>query len=154
MSTGLFAAPGNGAHYCGATAISAVTGMPITRVEDFVLAHRTRVPKPARKGLRNKLARVTTMWSSEIEPVCASIGACAYDVALPIWRRGICAPTFTTWLRLHRDPKLTYIVLITGHYVAVCGDELVDTLNRQPVSLKTFRKYNRARVRAAWRVDA
>lgn len=146
MSTGLFAAPGNGTHYCGATAISAVTGMPITRVEDFVLAHRTREPVSPRKGLRNAAARVTTMWSREIEPVLASIGVQAKSEGW-LWSR----ISLARWLRVKAKPDTTYIVLITGHFVAVRNFMLVDTRYRTPTPVA--KAYARCRVKWVWEIE-
>lgn len=143
MSCGLHTtAPGT---FCGPSAIGAVTGVDPVKVEDVILAHRAQHGVPKRTQLRG--ARVRFTWASEIEPALAQLGWRGVENEIPIYPRKL---TFAQWQR-KRDRAATYIVLITGHFVAVSGRWFADSGRREPIRL-TKAPYRRKRVVRVWSV--
>ena len=61
-------------------------------------------------------------------------------------------PTFAEWCRTKRNPQRTYLVLLTGHFVAVSGDKFYDTL-QGPLYLDQA-KGKKARVRVVIEVKS
>jgi hypothetical protein len=145
---GLFAAPEpEGAKtYCGPTAIAALTGLPIAQIEDAVIAYRKahKAPKRERKGA----ARVKGMWLSEIEPTLRALGfkGVGYHAGKRL--------SFARWLRDTRNGAgRKYLVLVTGHYVAVSNGWFVDTTHRKPVEVSRLLRCKRQRVVAVFEVE-
>jgi hypothetical protein len=128
MSCGLFATEGGA--FCGPTAVAAVTGVKPERVEELVLAWRA-IHKPPTRGCRSKQRPVTTMWSSEMEPILNRLGWRVTRVRHDYTRH---AQTFAAWQR-GRDREATYILLVTGHFVAVSGRWFADSHHRTPIRL-------------------
>lgn len=61
--------------------------------------------------------------------------------------------TFTQWRKREQHGRnATYIVLITGHWIAVKGDWMVDTIHTAPVDLSRKNPYARKRVQAVIRI--
>ena len=146
---GLFSAEDNRPRtaYCGPTAIAALTGVSPEAAEAAIVAHRANHPTPRRE--RHPKAGpglVRTMWSSEVIPVLAALGFKATEC------RSWPLPTFAQWLRLGRAP-LPYLILVTGHFVAVKGDWFVDTGHRKPVPLNTVKRCKRSRVQRYWLIE-
>lgn len=124
--------------FCGPTAIAAITGQPLETVIAAVTAHRAKHGTPRR--LRNRGAVVRSMFASEIAPVCEALGWRAEE------HHGACM-TFAQWQRVRKQAP--YVVLVTGHFVAVSGHWFVDTRYREPIPL-TRAPYRRMRVKRYW----
>lgn len=127
--------------FCGPTAIAAITGRSVGEVEDAVLAYRV-AHTPLKRKPRKRNARVVTMWWTEVEPVLRALGwrvlaEQQYGFTLPI--------TFARWQRATAGGG-PYIILLTGHFVAVSGHWFVDTRNREPIPLSRA-PYRKSRVR-------
>lgn len=149
MAHGL--SPALGPQFCGPTAIAAITGHSPAHVERVILSNRaTHLTQGRRfRGFRGSDSkRVRMTWSTEIAPALEALG----------WRASMvdhqtARPTFSAWQHKARDQHATYVVLITGHFVAVSGEWLADTTYRTPVRLSTVQKYQRRRVVMAWLVE-
>lgn len=149
LDAGLFAVDGETTPftYCGPTAIAALTGAPVVRVEDMVLAWRATMGTP-RKSRMPRGCRVRTMWGGEVSPVLRKLGFGCEELV------GQEAPTRTlrqTLLRMraagHGSAPL--LVLISGHFIAVRGDMFVDTNNPKPRFLHAHR-FMRCKVKRVW----
>ena len=129
--------------YCGPYAISAITGKSIEEVED---ALNRRRGKPAG-------TKVKTTWSGENMHIIPSLGFKSQTVYenRRTNRRG---PTLANWLR-ERDSwqlKHSYLVLVTGHWIAVRGRKMVDTYTREPVFIGKA-PHRRKRVQVVIRIE-
>jgi hypothetical protein len=135
----------DGAQWCGPTAIAAITGIAPEEVERAILSYRaTHKPPKASRNMRGQLVR--TLWWHEVEPVLRLLGWRAVETE-PHYR----LRTFASWLRGRTGDQKPYLVLVTGHFVAVQAGWFVDTRFRQPIELKRLLKkpYARSRVRRA-----
>jgi hypothetical protein len=141
---GLYAAPSpeGRTSFCGPTAIAAITGMAVGAVERLLVAQRKRHKPPCRVVLKGALVR--TMWGTEVEPLARACGWNARLVVSPATTRD--CRTFAQWRR-GCDPAKRYLVLITGHFIAIHGDWLADTTHREPVQWSRLVKYRRGRMR-------
>lgn len=129
--------------WCGPSALAAITGKSVVEVEDAILAYRKRNPPPRRN--RGHRGRVVSMWWSEVEPVCKALGWRVIENL----RHG--NPTFAAWRRT-RSGIGPYLVLITGHFVAVSGHWFVDSNNREPIPATKYR-HQRTRVKRVARLE-
>jgi hypothetical protein len=132
--------------FCGATALAAVTGKSVVEAEKAVMAFRKRYGVPRKE--RKRGAVVKTVWSNEIEPCADTLGVRATE--LTVWqqaRRTLAAFVEHAMLR-----DRLYIVLVTGHYIAVGQGLFVDSANREPTGLATCR-YRRSRVQRVWVIN-
>jgi hypothetical protein len=129
------------APYCGPVAIAAVTGVPVADVEAAVLAYRAAggVCRERHRGAGQ--GEVRSMWWDEVEPVLTCLGWRAHTRLL--WRR----PTFAQWLCSDaEDRDGPCIVLLTEHFVAVCGAQFVDSFHCTPVPIDRAKRWRRRRV--------
>jgi hypothetical protein len=129
--------------WCGPTAIAALTGISGAAIESAILAHRT-VNKPQRGNRKLHGARVKTTWANEIVPVLAALGFAATE--------HLASGSLAGYLRRNRSNK-PRLVLITGHYIAVCGDHCVDSMRREPTPINRS-PYMRRRVQRVWQIGA
>jgi hypothetical protein len=134
--------------FCGPTAIAAVTGIPVSRVEDAVLKSRDeaagrgyRTPRERKKG-----ARVKMMWSHEIIPVCRKLGFVAQrvEVVTSTYRR-------LTEAMQRGEIAGPLMVLVTGHYLALSRWHFVDNRHRKPVDHSRY-SCQRDRVQNIWKL--
>lgn len=142
QSCGLHAAPGTALSFCGPTALAAITGETVERIEQIIVAHRAQHGQPRRDKKRGAIVR--TMWANEVAPVCAALG---WRVVVERYRPGM---TFAQWQAQRGDGP--HLVLITGHFVAVSGHWFVDSGNRLPIPLSRA-PYRRKRVRCFWKLE-
>lgn len=153
---GLTPVPASPNTFCGPTAIAALTGIEVGRVEAAVKEYRTRV-RPPRHRLRLGVGvNVRTMWSSEVIGVLAILGWKPVEVNGPVFlgRSRANRPTFAGWQRTAGDGL--WLVLFLGHFVAVHrrrrNSTFVDPQNSTPIPLRTA-PYRRKRVAYAWRIE-
>lgn len=137
----LYAAPGNETHFCGPTAIAAITGLPIAFIEQQVLIYRRNNPPPKRTRTPKGVV-VKGMWWSEVLPVMDMLGWRASFAWRAQWRRE--CVTFAQW-RVRYAHGGPYIVNTTRHAIAVSQGKLVDPQNRTPINARDF-QHPRARV--------
>jgi hypothetical protein len=79
------------------------------------------------------------MWWREVEPVCNALGWSIIDQTEG--NRGL---SFARWQRtIGRDGP--FLVLLTGHFVAVGAGQFVDSNRRTPISLRSA-PYRRKRI--------
>lgn len=173
-----------GAHvYCGPTALSVVSGVDTAEIERMILEYRAS-PDSMPIWPPRDLRRVVGVTRHEIQlickrlgllpvrvsPECRSIGA-SYS-ATGRYQGSIAYPTFAQWMRDTADARGqdVYIVNVTGHFITVCGDMIMDNnLSRPQLATAKTRKlqfgrlgsygargtrasghYRRARVREAF----
>jgi len=137
--------------FCGVTAIAAITGETVQAVEQTVLRHRAKVKPPRRHRLRG--AVVSTMWWDEMAPVLALLGWRPAEASEYFRRPWQPCPTFAQWQRrTGRGRGGPYLLLVTGHFVAVAGSAFVDSTQRDPIPLRKA-PWRRKRVKAAMRLE-
>lgn len=122
--------------FCGPAALAAITGINAKLVENEVVDYR-KVNGTYRKPRNARGCAVKTMWWKEIEPVAQRLG---YRVAVDIRPRG--NVSLKRWMEDHSTGN--WFVLITGHFIAVNGTWMVDSLYRDGVTVPT--KYLKRRV--------
>lgn len=146
---GLYAAPSPGrTAFCGPTALAAATGLPISKVEDTILAFRKRAEKSGRTTPRERKmrgARVKSMYGHEVIPVCRALGFAVSRVGE--------GGTFRRLAEIMQQGTVTgpVVVLVTGHYIALSRWQFVDNRHTSPTP---HEKYSspRDRVVCAWRL--
>lgn len=139
---GLHPAPGTPLSFCGPTAIASITGRTVAEVEQAIVAHRAEHGQPRRDQKRGAVVR--TMWSNEVAPVVERLGWRVAEEQRGEFR------TFAQWQRERGAGP--YLVLITRHFVAVSGEQFVDTRNREPIPLAKA-PYRRKRVKFIYRLE-
>jgi hypothetical protein len=151
---GLFATTGS-ASFCGPTALAAITGATPEAVEQLIVTHRATHGLPRHGNGRQvrdvrRGAIVRTMWGSEVAPIAEALGWRATLVEHGCYR----PRTFAQWRRRGRarGDDAPYLVLITGHFVAVRGPWFVDTTYRTPTLAASYRR-QRKRVVRVWRLE-
>jgi hypothetical protein len=145
---GLYAAPNaTDRHiYCGPTAMAAITGFRPVAVEFALQIVRKTQPKPRReRHARGDMVRA--MWSSEVEPLARALGWRADSGSLADY--GL---TLAQWQRRRVKDPAPYLVLVTGHFVAVQGRWFVDSAQREPIPFSKA-KHKRKRVVRVWRLE-
>jgi hypothetical protein len=130
-------------HYCGPSAISAVTGVSITWIEETAaFLHNVRNPYGRTRTARG----IKGMYEQE---VIATLHHLGFDVIQhPLAPR----TTFGQWLR-KRDGEMRRakcIVLVTGHYLAVHGLEVF--CSNQGPKTEASTRYKRSRVQRVFEV--
>lgn len=145
MPEGLFTPTDCGPmQYCGPTAIAAVTGLSIAHVEDAVLAHRAVHGTP-RKIRTPRGCRVKSMFAAEIVPVLERLG---FDAVEHITTdHGGTTLRYIT--RLAREPL---VVLLTGHFIALHGRMVVDSILPEPHEYTRRLRLKRWRAKRYWTV--
>jgi hypothetical protein len=120
--------------WCGPVAVAATIGVDVAAVRNLI------------KWYRNRAVRGT--YPNELQLAFRHFG---YDMALVADLRSS-PPTLATWERERTDMEAAYVVIITGHWVAVRGKWLCDTFTRGvPVEIKDA-PHRRKRVRFVYRV--
>jgi hypothetical protein len=124
-------------------------------VERMLQAQRKAQPKPRRERMRG--AVVKAMWSSEVEPLARALGWAAHDESCTAVQRGLISQygcTLAQWQRRRRaiNDTAPYLVLVTGHFVAVQGRWFCDSAQREPVPFSKA-KHKRKRVVRVWRLE-
>ena len=148
---GLYAAPNAPDRhiYCGPTAMAAITGFGSMVVERMLQSLRKDAPKPRReRHARGDMVRA--MWSSEVEPLARALGWRAVEVVAPLDQHY--GTTLAQWQRRRVKDAAPYLVLVTGHFVAVQGRWFVDSTQREPIPFSKA-KHKRKRVVRVWRLE-
>lgn len=132
-----------GEAYCGPTAIAAITGAPVAKVERIILDRRRQMRRALECGgsiwpearaperVRSEwFERVVGVDSNEIAPALRKLGWCV--VARTQYFQRV---TFANWRRMTEHERGTYVVYFCDHVVAVSGELFCDSLNQNPIPL-------------------
>lgn len=128
--------------YCGPTAVAALTGVPVGRIENMIRRKR-------RGGYRDRNGRrmpVRGTYTWEIVRVLKRLGCKVEKMA----------DTESTFGRFCDDTahmSTAFLVEVTGHFMAVHRGMFVDTSHREPTTAAGYAKATR-RVKLAWRIEA
>jgi hypothetical protein len=128
--------------WCGPTVVSCITGKKVSKVREAI----RKVRGPRSDGTKAAIMGTTTY---EVRSAFAALG----------WRMDrvksdkIAGLTLAAWLRQREKGDLsTYVVEVTGHWVAVRGRMFVDTFTKgEPVTIGKA-PGRRKRVVAVYRV--
>jgi hypothetical protein len=127
--------------YCGPIAASALTGVPVSRIEMMI--------RRRRRGYRDSKGRrrpIKGTYSGEI--LCAlQVLGCKWE---PFKTR---EPTFGRFCEDTAHINATFLVEVTGHFMAVYRGTFCDTSHLQPTPVEGYPKAKR-RVRRVWRIEA
>ncbi len=110
--------------FCGPYAVSAITGKPVEDIEDTLNRRRGKMSG----------TKIVTTYNTELRLTMCSLGFRAtliYNNMGPSRK----SPTLAKWLRERCGPETTatYLVLVTGHWIAVKGRKMVDTWTKKPI---------------------
>ena len=126
-------------HYCGPAALAALAGI---HVDEAARMLREASGKRAVKGIAVRHVLRALTWQGLRASTLHSLGGPR--------------PTLTQALRgvlKTRKPREKYLVMITGHFIAIQGRRLVDNKHPEGIAL-TACPYRRRRVKGVWRIEA
>lgn len=129
-----------GRWYCGPFAIAAITGESFTEVR--AVANRV-VKRPDNKGITGM-----SEWR-----LCKTLQELGFWTKLNFkWldNPGAKKIVFKEWLKKERDNSF-YLVVLTGHFVVVKGDQFIDNHSKHPVHVN-FAPWQRKQVYEVYRV--
>lgn len=118
---------------CGPAAIAAITGKPVSEVKERVYSV---------KGKRY----ICGMSPALVRKTLATFG---YSSELSFTPD---KPTFAAWLASRDNPEELCLVELTGHFVVVQGQMVVDNHTKRPVAVKDA-PWRRKRVKAVCRIS-
>jgi hypothetical protein len=119
--------------WCGPVAVAAILGADVAEVRDVIKRHRHG--KPVKGTSATELQLAFRHFGQHME--------LAADLRTN-------PPTFATWERERMDLDAAYVVMITGHWVAVRGKWFCDTFTKGlPVRIKDA-PWRRKRVRMVY----
>lgn len=128
--------------YCGPTAVAALTGVPLSRIEKML--------RRSRKGFKDRLGRkrqIKGTHSWEIKRVLKGLGCKITQVPDP-------ERTFGRFVRDTAHINATFLVNVTGHYMVTRKGLFCDNSHLAgPVPIDGYHRALR-RVQHAWRIDA
>lgn len=128
--------------YCGPTAIAALTGVPIARIEKMI--------RRGRKGYRDSEGRRIAIKGThpwEVIKVLERLGCKVHEVKTS-------HGTFGSFVEDTTHVGLPYLVEVTGHFMATHKGMFCDTSSLDgPRTIEGYRKVMR-RVQRVWEVDA
>lgn len=133
--------------FCGPTAISAVTGEPISLIRDVIrsqIGTKSNGHARAIMGLSNELL-LSTMTLLEWRCVAKSGDTENQSNRHDIFRFG----DFLDTLQM-KEAGLPYIVCVTGHYYAVDQDEVCDTATKIPIEIHRFKRGRQRWIKCWW----
>ncbi len=140
-----------GAMWCGPAAISALTGYSTTEVSRLVARSRNNRRGAGRFSGTRSVRGVKAMTDREVSSALEALG---YKARTSRVISGGREATLAQWARDHADPIGSYVVLITGHFVAVHNGQIIDNRTCQWADvLRPGAPYRRARVKCAIRVQ-
>lgn len=128
--------------YCGPTAVAALTGVPVGRIEKMIRRKR-------RGGHRDALGRrraVRGTYTWEIVRLLTRLGCKVQEMADP-------ESTFGRFCDDTAHMSSAFLVEVTGHFMAVYRGSFIDTGHMQPTPAAGYAKAAR-RVKRAWRIEA
>jgi hypothetical protein len=121
--------------WCGPVAVAAIIGVDVAAVRDVIKRHRNGRPV---KGTH----------PNELQLAFRHFG---YDMTLLADLRSK-PPTLATWERERTDMEAAYVVMVTGHWVAVRGKWFCDKFTQGvPVRIKDAPR-RRKRVQLVYRI--
>lgn len=115
--------------WCGPAAIAAVTGEPTSRA--------VREIKAVRAAYGNDAGPIKGTWPSE---VARAIGRIRPTWGIEVVYFDRVRMTFSQWRNHRRRSDRVYIVAITGHFLAVAGNKLMDDNNREWIPVSEYHK--------------
>jgi hypothetical protein len=111
--------------YCGPTIVSAITGVPVSKVEARIWAYREQEDKAARKRV------VTGTYDDEVRD---ALGAFGYEMVMTEDFKHLDRkerPTLWNWMQRPRSAWVHYVIAVhkgkVGHWIVVKGVMLCDT---------------------------
>ena len=128
--------PVKGRAYCGPTSIAAITGLDVETVKYVV-----------RKVNGKKF--VKGMFNIETKKTLHALG---YEIQSSSANHAEDNPTLARWFRTRKDRKELNLLHLTGHYIAVQGNKLVDTQTSGEVVNIGDAPRRRKRVKHVWKV--
>lgn len=131
-----------GRHYCGPSAISAVTGVNVEVIEDLVARLRNADPY---RNRRVTAKGIKAMGAGEVREVVRTLGfqLIIHDVAY--------RTTFAKWLRERGElRRAKCIVLVTGHFIAAHGMDVYCSAQGKTTEAKT--RYKKSRVQRVYEI--
>jgi len=109
--------------FCGPTVISAVTGFPVSRVEDVIRANRNM--DPAIKAI------VVGTFANEVEEAFSAFGYRMHVSESFMHLERKARPTLWQWMQKPRNAWAHYVLAIhtkkEGHWILVKGVKMCDT---------------------------
>lgn len=127
--------------YCGPFAASAITGKYVEDIENKINEHRKRSPG----------TKITTTYNHDITYALKKLGY-RVEYEREHYEKHPC-PTLARWMRERDNLEASYLVLVTGHWVAVKGRKFVDTFTGLPVFLRAA-PHRRKRIQIVLRIEA
>lgn len=128
--------------YCGPTAISLLTGVPLSRIEEMLRRKR-------RGGYRDALGRkiaIKGTYTWEVVRVLKRLGCKVEELNLY-------TKTFGQFCRDTQHLASTFLVEVTGHFMVSQQGLIADNANQTPVPVEGYRRATR-RVKKAWKITA
>lgn len=126
--------------FCGPFAASAVTGKCVEDIEERINEHRKK----------DAGSKITTTYNHDLVYALKKLGY-RVEYEREHYEKYPC-PTLARWMRERDDLEASYLVLVTGHWVAVKGRKFVDTFTGLPVFLKAA-PHRRKRIQIVLRVE-
>lgn len=131
--------------WCGPAAVAAVTGAPTSRIHAIIAAERATHGFRRGEGIKGT-------WPNELRLAMFALGyRCIWHAGANV--AGTPRPTFAQFRRA-RAPELrdaALVVSLTGHFVALAGNRLVDNRYRDPIMASDY-PHQRTRVEGAYAV--
>lgn len=126
--------------YCGPYALAALTGLSVDYIEEQINRYREKKPDASVK------------WVNGYELNHAG-GQANFRMGEPMLLRPE-KKTFARWLRERTLDEINakYLVLLTGHWVAVEGRKMTDTWTKQPTFIRRA-PHRRKKVQVVIRID-
>lgn len=115
--------------WCGPAAIAAVTGAPTSRAVSAI--------KAVRDKYGDFVGPVKGTWPNEI---ARAIGRIRPTWSIEVIHFEYFKTTLAQWRNYHRQSNLIYVVAITGHFLAVAGNKLMDDNNREWIPVSEYHK--------------
>lgn len=113
--------------WCGPYAVAATTGVAVEVIEEKINEQRLKAP-------------TTPVRRSSVDELCHVLSELGYEGTITSGFRfkdrsssGRSRPTLAAWLKGRRgdEMKTSYIVLVTGHFVAVRGRKIICSQTRE-----------------------
>ena len=135
--------------FCGPTAMSAVTGLPISQIRDAIRkASGKELTADGRAypvmGIRN-VDMIVAMELLGWRAIWTVFNNNA-EIGTPDWYR------LDDFLSDHARSG-PFIVEVTGHYIAVSYDEVCDTFTKLPIPVERWKRGRKRWVRSWWKFE-
>ncbi len=125
--------------YCGPYAMAALTGLSVDYIERQINHRRGKKPSSS------------VRWTNSYDLQYVGTMAC---LRMGDFEKVLGEKTFARWLRERKPDEVNakYLVLVTGHWVAVEGRKMIDNWTRTPTFIRKA-PHRRKRVQVVIRID-